>query len=233
MARRSEARALPFNLHFILIAFCLFGPAVAQDGAKKRYINDIKVRFFDTVSMTCDHELLDIAASTDVEKISWVFPDGTNVFSSADVDPKLYTFQEPKSVTTLELYNLTALDVDEDQFGYYFCVVEYSEVSKKSVAVIRWGLNVNGADFSELLKRYRQNAIIGGAAAAVVLLLVGGACLFCNIWNSSRDPEDDDGEYGKAGRDGVAVSRGNNESAFHNTSFKGDADDEAVVDVYM
>jgi hypothetical protein len=45
---------------------------------------------------------------------------------------------------------------------------------------MRWGVNVDGADFSELEEQYRHNAIVGAIAAAVMVVAIGGCCA---VWN--------------------------------------------------
>ena len=58
----------------------------------------------------------------------------------------------------------------------------------------RYGLNIDGADFSELIKQYEENAIVGGVAAATMLVLVGGACLLWNCRYANRHFPDDEGD---------------------------------------
>lgn len=162
-----------------------------------RYTFDLSVRYFTDASMTCDHPSLDVTLSNDIASISWLLPDGTLVASDSDLDPDMYAFTpastgfEPLFAT----YNLTALQVDDPSFGFYTCVVVY-KTPQKTPSVVRWGLNVNGADFTDLLETYQTNAIIGGSAAAAMLLIVGGGCLIWNVRNSRRshDNEEDDGE---------------------------------------
>lgn len=218
-----------FSMHFFFIWAA--EPSVTQLESA-RYLRNVQKPFFSTVSMLCDHPSLNVSTSPDVQNIFWVFPDGTNIYSTGDVDAEAYSFS---SITTpsnkvLKLYNLTAIEIDEAQFGHYFCLVQYAATR---VVVIRWGLNVNGADFSDLLEEYRENAIVGGIAAAALLLVVGGVCLFWNVRNSKRD-EDKDDDYRDPKRDLPVVSTSeDNERVFHNTAYKQDVDDEAAVDVHM
>ena len=59
--------------------------------------------------------------------------------------------------------------------------------SSGAVSLVRWGLNVDGADFSDLEKQYRESAIIGAIAAAVMLIILGGGCLIWHFRYSRRD----------------------------------------------
>ncbi|GFN88113.1 hypothetical protein PoB_001461900 [Plakobranchus ocellatus] len=244
------ALCLPVVLHCLLVFLSLPHAAGADNDNRNRYVLNTKVPFYSSPSMTCDHPLLNITLSDDVKAISWVFPDGTNVYSASDVNPRQYVFSEPDSSTTgpnssiFALYNLTALEIDEDQFGYYLCVVEYTNTGSdvKPAAVIRWGLNVNGADFSDLLKTYRENAIVGGAAAAALLVLVGGGCLFWNVryGNQGLDDNDDDAEEDvsdlknqKPIVEVIDAAQENNAKNFDNAAYKEDIEESAVVDVHM
>ena len=245
MAHTLQASTACFALHMFLIVYSITRTAGAENDVDNRFVCNTKVPFFDTVSMTCDHPLLNISTSSEVKSIFWIFPDGTNVHSEANVDRNLYTFssqsiesyspgQEPGAV--LDLYNLTALEIDEDQFGYYHCVVTYKSASRPAT-VIRWGLNVNGADFSDLLREYRRKAVIGGIAAACLLLLVGGCCLFWNVRNSKRDQEmeKENGDLNDLKTD-IEVSpsaQGDNEKKFHNAAYESDVGEQAAIDVHM
>ncbi|RUS75252.1 hypothetical protein EGW08_016987 [Elysia chlorotica] len=227
----------------LLLALYIAATVGAENNGAKKYVHHIKVPYFDTVSMTCDHPLLNVSTSpSDVLSIAWVLPDGTNVHSVGDLNHERYTFTglkvDPTSQSgelskALDLYNLTASEIDEDQFGYFHCVVTF-KTGNGPVAVIRWGLNVNGADFSELLEEYRDNALVGGIAAACLLLLIGGCCLFWNVRNSKQDQEMGEQSIGsdnlKTNGAESAYPQLDNEKKFHNAGYQ---EDNAVVDVHM
>ena len=80
---------------------------------------------------------------------------------------------------------------DEDRFGYYTCVIIHND---HRVTVFRWGLNVDGADFSELEDHYKHSAVIGAIAAGVVLAVVGGGCLIRDLRYKKRGKEGKEGE---------------------------------------
>ncbi|GFS11711.1 endonuclease-reverse transcriptase [Elysia marginata] len=224
--------ALVFSLYFSLAG----AKERQSDDGPRRYLHYKTVRFFSNVSMTCDHPSLNVSSASNVRDVSWVLPDGTNVDSNEDVNNKLFSFSNHTydSGKTLDLYNLTAKKIDDDMFGYYHCVVQYTT---SEVAVIRWGLNVNGADFSDLLDDYRENAVIGGIAAASVLLVIGGCCLFWNSRYSKRqeEREDEDVHTKDAKTDTMVVVsvRDDTERKFNNAAYKEDVDDEATIDVHM
>lgn len=152
-----------------------------------RYTYDLTVKYFADASMLCDHPDLNVTLAPDVLSLSWMFPDGGVRDSITRPDQRYYSLLGPETSRDprYSAYNLTALGVDDRLFGYYTCIVVYSR-PQKAPAVIRWGLNVGGADFSELMETYKKNAIIGGCAAAAMLLIVGGGCLIWNIRNSKR-----------------------------------------------
>ncbi|CAL1548335.1 unnamed protein product [Lymnaea stagnalis] len=152
-----------------------------------RHTYDLTVKYFADVSMVCDHPELNITLATDVLSLSWMFPDGGVRDANTRPDRRFYSLLGPDTSRDprYSAYNLTAHSVDDRVFGYYTCIVVYSR-PEKPPAVIRWGLNVDGADFSELMETYKTNAIIGGCAAAAMLLIVGGGCLIWNIRNNRR-----------------------------------------------
>ncbi|KAH9505701.1 hypothetical protein Btru_055546 [Bulinus truncatus] len=161
----------------------------------QKYHHELTIKYFTDVSMVCDHPGLNVTESRDIRSISWLFPDGTMVDAGSPLNPRIYAFSGPESTSApgpvFSSYNLTALSVDDNVFGYYTCVVVYNRQDRLP-DVIRWGLNVDGADFSELLETYKTNAIIGGCAAAAMLLVVGGGCLIWNIRKSKGGEDEED-----------------------------------------
>ncbi|CAG5126078.1 unnamed protein product [Candidula unifasciata] len=123
--------------------------AVACD----RFTLDLTVRYFTDVSMVCDHPELEISQQIDVRSMAWILPD--------------------------DAYNLTVMDVSDDVFGYYTCIVVY-DLQTKPLDVIRWSINMDGADFSELMQTYQDNAIVGGIAAGAMLVAIGAVIL---LWH--------------------------------------------------
>ncbi|XP_012937114.1 uncharacterized protein LOC106011564 [Aplysia californica] len=201
------------------------------------FTHDLKIRYFSDVSLLCDHPGLNITDNpSTVNSISWVLPDGTTIDANSLLNDRKYVLSGPDDDVSLptrdrpafDAFNLTVLRVDDDVFGYYTCVIVRSVTPGSGdapISVVRWGLNVDGADFSELLETYKENAIIGGAAAAGMLVLVGGGCLFYHCRYSSRksdgDASDDDDD--KEGvTNGVALS-------YNNDGFK--SSDVEVINV--
>lgn len=161
----------------IVCCMCLLTPAVSEYA----YTFDLRVKYFSNVSMFCDHPQLNVTKRNDVQSLVWVFPDGGTFQSSREPDRKLFHLSGHSP--SLPAYNLTALNINDPVFGYYICVVIYQS-RETPISVVRWGLNVDGADFSELLKTYEENAIVGGVAAAAVLALVAAGCL---VWHFRYD----------------------------------------------
>lgn len=164
-----------------LCVFCvgLFVPAVTCE----RFYTDLTVRYFSDVSMICDHPDLQISQQTDVRSLAWILPDGELIDSFRRPDPKLY--QMSRMNGSLDSYNLTAMNINDAVFGYYTCIVVYDSQTK-GVNVIRWGLNVDGADFTELMQTYQENAIIGGVAAAAMLVVIMAVCLLWHFRFNNR-----------------------------------------------
>ena len=94
------------------------------------------------------------------------------------------------------------------QFGYYTCVM-VPTAPGRGARVARWGVNVQGADFSRLESQYRHSAVVGAIAAAVMLVLVGGGCVIWHFRYSTR-----------SGRQGAGLEDGGPQKAaphvYHN-----------------
>ena len=139
---------------------------------------DVKVRYYGTAILRCRENETHIPNA----QVFWITPDASVI---EETTPES---QLPKNVirvngTVISMLNVTK--VDDDQFGYYTCVM-ISE-SSRAVTLARWGLNVDGADFSDLEKQYRESAVIGAIAAAVMLVVLGGGCLIWHFRYSRRD----------------------------------------------
>ncbi|BFZ24051.1 hypothetical protein BsWGS_27090 [Bradybaena similaris] len=164
-----------------LSVFCVgfFVPAVTCE----IFYIDLTAKYFSDVSMICDHPDLQISQQADVRSLAWILPDGELIDSSRRPDPRLYQLSGIND--RLDSYNLTAMDINDAVFGYYTCIVVYNS-QVKPVNVIRWGLNVGGADFTELMQTYQDNAIVGGVAAAAMLVAIGAVCLLWHFRFSNR-----------------------------------------------
>uniref|UniRef100_A0A2C9K8N9 Ig-like domain-containing protein n=1 Tax=Biomphalaria glabrata TaxID=6526 RepID=A0A2C9K8N9_BIOGL len=179
-----------------IISLCLIylaTPVASELMTSQKYHHHLTIKYFTQASMVCDHPDLNVTLLRDVRSLSWMLPDGTIVDASSALDSRLYFISGPDTLSepAFSAYNLTALNVDDASFGYYTCLVVYNTQGRLPTAV-RWGLNVDGADFSDLLETYKTNAIIGGCAAAAMLLLVGGGCLIWNVRNGQRNAEEED-----------------------------------------
>jgi len=218
--RTMAMRAFPTSLLCALCAsLCVKMAAGAHHS--ERISTVLKVPYFSTVSMLCDDASLSLVNSSDVQSLSWIFPDGTTVHDTDSVMTDRISFTPPTqgasiSMRTMSAYNLTIVDISDMDFGYYTCVIVYTANSnrKRPVSAVRFGLNTDGADFSRLIEEYEENAIVGGIAAGVMLLLVGGGCLLWNFRFANRKS------------DQLPVTRGHHS----NMGFKADLEMTSVAD---
>lgn len=139
---------------------------------------DIKVRYYAPCVLKCSDN---VTQPRDV-RMFWILPDAVAIDHTTDESrlPTRLRFVNPNSSNEL---NITR--VDDDQFGYYTCVM--INASTGEVMVTQWGVNIDGADFSALEAEYRHSAIIGAIAAAVMLAVVGGGCVIWHFRFSSHN----------------------------------------------
>lgn len=143
------------------------------------WTKDIKVRYYGTAILRC-HENETVIPNA---RVFWITPDAS-IIEQNTTDSQLPTNVIKVNGTVISMLNVTK--VDDDQFGYYTCVM-VSNNPVDSVTLVRWGLNVDGADFSDLEKQYRDNAIVGAIAAAIMLVLLGGGCFIWHFRYSRRE----------------------------------------------
>lgn len=132
------------------------------------------LEYYTTVSMDCDDSKYNFTSSQHIEKRYWLLPDSSLLQSG----------QNNKHVNIDSNFTLTINKIDDNDFGYYFCLVVRSD---HSVDRIRHGLNVNGPYFGDLLEKYRKNAIIGGIAAGTLFVIVAGTCLVWHMRYQTRE----------------------------------------------
>lgn len=196
MARTSGAGTVVL----VTLFFTLLHSCIGIDIVAPKYTHDLKIRYFTDATMYCDHMDLNISSNpSEVNSLSWIFPDGSLVTQNPQLDLdkyKLSYLNDSNGKQRIFGYALNVFGVDDDQFGYYTCIVTTERIGTGSgsssgdvVNVIRWGLNVNGADFSQLLDEYKRDAIIGGIAAGVALVLILGACIAWHVFCNRDDDE--------------------------------------------
>lgn len=108
---------------------------------------DIKVRYYAPCVLKCSDN---VTQPRDV-RMFWILPDAVAIDHTTDESrlPTRLRFVNPNSSNEL---NITR--VDDDQFGYYTCVM--INASTGEVMVTQWGVNIDGADFSALEAEYRS-----------------------------------------------------------------------------
>ena len=137
----------------------------------------MKVPYYSTVTLRCQE---DPAQPMGTGQVFWITPD------NAVIQPSTPQSQLPANIVVPpggHVSEINVTNVSDDSFGYYTCVMV---TGSGEVMLARWGLNVDGADFSDLEEQYRRNAVIGAIAAAVMVVVVGGACLVWHFRYSRR-----------------------------------------------
>ncbi|XP_061163793.1 uncharacterized protein LOC133172950 [Saccostrea echinata] len=152
------------------------------------YSQNIKVEYFSSATLPCDNKDLNFTMNpskqTGVVSKYWILPTGSlvdNTSTSDMVASNVYRWTVSEIFTN---FNLTINRVNDDDFGMYICVVVYSN---SSIEIVRRGLNLDGADFSKLEEKYKENAIIGGIAAACLFVVFSASCVIWQCRYSSRE----------------------------------------------
>ncbi|XP_067663926.1 uncharacterized protein [Haliotis asinina] len=176
------------------ILVCLI-PVEGQDKESM----DITVRYFVDVSLHCDSLALNISDNmSQVQKLYWILTDGVLVDGTSNNLPQ-------NLALSTNGFTLNITKVSDSMFGYYHCVILFKD---NTVKAVRKGVNVDGADFTELHDQYRSNAIIGGIAAGVMVAIVGVSCL---VWHYrfKKDFNDREDLYKPDSTNGTVVAYDN------------------------
>ncbi|XP_076468235.1 uncharacterized protein LOC143299035 [Babylonia areolata] len=205
---------------------------------------DIKVRYYSSVTLTCLPPNTNTTTFPDpsTTQVFWMTPDATVLTESTPVE------QFPRNVRLVNdsvIGMLRVSQVDDGTFGYYTCVMvkvkadDSNNTDNNKVWLVRWGLNVNGADFSQLEAQYRKNAVVGAIAAGVMIVLLGGACLLWHFRYSKRAARGGGGGGGGEGEGGDGADDVEKEkmkmkmqtgaSVFHNRGYDDDGDDDDAL----
>ena len=128
---------------------------------------EFKAKYYADTTLTCDAASLQLPYTT--FKIYWALPDGSflNWF---------YTGDEKYTVGEGPEFNLTINNIDDRDFGWYYCVILWDNYIYLTHS-IKVGLNVNGADYEDMYDGYRNSALIGGIMAAGTAFLLALCCL--------------------------------------------------------
>lgn len=154
---------------------------------------EFKAEYFSNTTLVCDDRLLNLPYTT--FKKYWILPNGTALQWSHDPgnSSRFIVGEYPD-------FNLTITQIDEDDFGWYYCVILWDNYIYL-VHTIKVGLNVNGALYEELLDQYKKSAITGLIAGASTATLLG---LFCLLYwcrysetNTKNDDKTKKTEHGK------------------------------------
>ncbi|XP_041358862.1 uncharacterized protein LOC121375460 [Gigantopelta aegis] len=167
---------------FLYMCFTALASLVSLTTQESTNLNK-KVPYFTSTFFYCESQAVKTSNITSqISYVSWLLPDNTILKQG----------QMRKKVTvSSDGYNLTVSDINDDIFGYYYCIVLMKPVNGKpsEIKSIQFGLNIDGADFSDLHERYRKSAIIGGIAAAVMAAVFGVGCL---VWHYKYASKRDD-----------------------------------------
>ncbi|XP_045206675.2 uncharacterized protein LOC123558898 [Mercenaria mercenaria] len=170
---------LLLEIFVLLLSFCSMPKAVSSVEV------EFKAEYYSNVTLVCDDTLLGLPYTT--YKKYWILPNGTALQWS--YEPGNYSSRF--SVGESPGFNLTIANVDEDDFGWYYCVILWDNYIYL-VHTIKVGLNVNGALYKELLDQYRKSAIIGLIAGAVTATVLGLFCLLYWCRYSEVNTENDE-----------------------------------------
>ncbi|KAK7089678.1 uncharacterized protein [Littorina saxatilis] len=161
------------TMHVIATTVAIFFMTSSVSAATTK---DVTIPYYGDAILSCFENATDMPGPGG--RWFWITPGATVIDGPGSEFPK-----NVELVNKTEIHMLNVTKVDDDQFGYYTCVIINS---MGNVTLMRWGVNVNGADFSALEEQYRESAIIGAIAAGVMLVVVGGACIIWNYRYSKR-----------------------------------------------
>lgn len=145
---------------------------------------NIKVEYFKPATLSCDDIQYNITTTSDPEimKKYWILPTGKRIDQSSEA-PVLLGQIKQWEISPDPIFNITINKVDDVDFGYYYCIIVYTN---HSILAIQQGLNIDGADFSSLIEQYKYNAMVGGIAAAVLFASIAGLCIVYNFRYSKK-----------------------------------------------
>lgn len=161
---------------------------------------DIQISYYSSLSMVCTDNDTNIPSNT---IIYWIT---NNVVVISNNTPEQELPDRLQISTNGNALNISK--IDDNQFGYYTCVMVFPN---RTIDVRRWGVNIDGADFSDLEKEYRNNAIVGGIAAAVMVVMFGGGCLVWHFRYRKRSKE--------IHKEGIEEEPGKSEKKYDNKAF--------------
>lgn len=192
---------------FYVIATQIFVILVLTSSPCDAWKKDIKVRYFSSTILPCQENRTVIP---DTSQIFWITPDATVLTSTT---PEKDFPQNVKLAQNNLITQLNITEVSDSQFGFYTCVMVKTN---SEVVLARWGLNVDGADFSHLEEEYRKNAVVGAIAAGVMIALLGGTCL---IWHFRYTKRSRPGESAENGGVKDDLGKPATSNVFHNQGY--------------
>lgn len=113
----------------------------------------------------------------------WVLPNATVLQDTFLGDDKFSVKNSPYDL------KLVIRNVDDPDFGVYFCIILWNNVDYKMNA-ISVGLNEQGPYYKSKLEEFQRNLIIGCASAGGAALLIIIACIACRC-RKKKSSEDD------------------------------------------
>ena len=172
-----------------------------------------KVPYFTSTYFYCESHAVNTShLRTSIESVTWILPDNTILKQGQ---------MWKKATVSAGGYNITISEINDDVFGYYYCIVVMNPMGNvpSEVKSIQFGLNIDGADFSDLREHYRKSAIIGGIAAAVMAVVFGVGCL---VWHYRYTAKQND-QNGS-----VAMKHESHIQAYDNAMYEMNADGKEV-----
>jgi len=123
-------------------------------------------KFYVNTTLVCDIDGLNLPRVTFKY---WILPNGTSLQYWHKNGTKFVVGEHPE-------YNLTIVDVNGYDFGYYYCFV-FWDPRLFLASSVKIGLNSQGADTSGLLGKYQKSAFYGGIIAGATGVALSSVCL--------------------------------------------------------
>ncbi|ESP02196.1 hypothetical protein LOTGIDRAFT_157354 [Lottia gigantea] len=205
-----------------------------EDGKMSR---SAQTEYFQPVNLTCDSIHLNISENwSKVQSIHWMLPSAELITETKDKIKIVKANGFP--------YWIQIDRVGDDNFGYYTCIIVYQPQGKMTseVQVVRWGLNIDGPDFTKLRDQYADQAVVGAIAAGILLGILGLSCVIWHYRYNARKRRDglNKGDYEPTSRvydnsayNDIEIVKSEKPLEQPNGSSAQDATDQKEIDVHM
>ena len=130
------------------------------------HTTDVKQEYFTTAVFPCEYDRYNFTSNSPIKSKYWLLPNSTYLNRNHNTNgSRVYIDAN---------FTLTVQHIDDDDFGYYFCLLIRDD---HSIDSIRLGLNTDGPYFGDLAAIYAKKAMIGAIAGGSLFLILAGSCL--------------------------------------------------------